>query len=226
MHSTQVFKAHNALELIKRVFCCLGGAQVITGGKRVAGINAHADAGFVLHAVDNRRQMFELKAEVAALTSGVLNHRRHAFGFIQSDVNGLGNARQAGMFVDLHQMAARMEVQQRQPQLFAALHFIQKRLAGFFQRFFNRVTEVDQVAVVGEDLAGPVAVFLTGGFEIINHLSGERCGAPLALIFGEQGESGRLNFGGANGGIRKATCSANVRSNIFHKGTPVNPKCL
>ena len=192
----------------------------------MAGINAYANAGFILHAVDNRRQMFEPKAEVAALTCGILNHRGDTFGLVQRDVDGLGNASQAGIFIDLHQMAARMEVQQRQPQLFAALYFIKKRLAGFFQRLFNRVTEVDQVAVVGKDLAWPIVILLTGGFKIINHVSGERRGAPLALVFGEQGESGRLDFGGANGGIRKAACSADVRSNIFHKKTPANPKRL
>jgi Na+/pantothenate symporter len=49
--------------------------------------------------------------------------------FAIRQVDGLGNARQAGIFINLHQMTARMEVQQRQPQLFAALHFIKERLA-------------------------------------------------------------------------------------------------
>ena len=129
VHAAQVLKAHDALELFEGVFRCLGGAQVIPGRKRVAGINAHAHAGFVFHAVNNRCQMFELKAEVAALTGGVLNHRGNAFGLVQRHVDGLGNACQTGIFVNLHQMAAGMEVQQRQPQLFAALHFIKKRLA-------------------------------------------------------------------------------------------------
>jgi hypothetical protein len=87
----------------------------------VAGINAHADAGFIFHAVDDGRQMLELKAEVAALAGGVFNHRRDAFGFRQRDIDGFGNARQALVFRDLLQMAAGMEVQQRQPQLLAAL---------------------------------------------------------------------------------------------------------
>jgi hypothetical protein len=52
-------------------------------------------------------------------------------------------------------MAARMEVQQRQPQLLAALHFIKKGIAGFFQRLFNRMAEVNQVAVVGRIWPGP-----------------------------------------------------------------------
>jgi hypothetical protein len=46
-------------------------------------------------------------------------------------------------------MAARVKVQQRQAKLFAALHFIKKGIAGFFQRIFNRMTEVNQIAVVG-----------------------------------------------------------------------------
>jgi hypothetical protein len=111
-----------------------------------------------------------------------------------------------------------MEVQQRQAKLFAALKFIQKRLARFIQRLLNRMAQVDEVTVMRKDLARPEVILLAGGFEIINHFSGERRSAPLALIFGEQGESGRLDFGGANGGIRKTTCCAHVRSNVFHKG--------
>ncbi|MNL40108.1 hypothetical protein D3C87_1624300 [compost metagenome] len=88
------------------------------------------------------------------------------------------------------------------------------------------MAQIDEVTVVRQDLPWPEVVLFAGGFEIINNFRGERCGAPLALIFGEQGERGRLNFGGADGGICKAACCANVRSNIFHKGTPVNPKRL
>ncbi|MNY57479.1 hypothetical protein D3C86_1936940 [compost metagenome] len=65
-----------------------------------------------------------------------------------------------------------MEVQQRQAELLAALHLIQERLAGFIQRLLNRMAQVNQVAVVGQDLAGAVLVFFAGRFELINHLSG------------------------------------------------------
>ena len=87
MHTAKIFKTNNTLELLEGIFCGLGCAQVVTGRKRVAGINAHAHAGFVFHAVDDRRQMLKLKAEVAALTGGILNHCRHALGFIQRHVN-------------------------------------------------------------------------------------------------------------------------------------------
>lgn len=52
-------------------------------------------------------------------------------------------------------MAAGMEVQQRQSQLFTTLNLIEERFAGFFQRLSNRMAEVNQIAVVWEDLAGP-----------------------------------------------------------------------
>lgn len=70
---------------------------------------------------------------------GVFDHRRHAGGFIQRDVDRFGDARQALVFIDLQQVAARVEVQQRQPQLFAALQLVDKRLARFFQRLGHRV---------------------------------------------------------------------------------------
>jgi hypothetical protein len=75
--------------------------------------------------------VFELKAEVAALAGGVFNHRGHAFGFSQRDIDGFGNARQALVLRDLLQMAAGMEVEQRQPELLAAAQFINKASRDF-----------------------------------------------------------------------------------------------
>ena len=53
-----------------------------------------------------------------------------------------------------------MEIQTVDPELFAALQFIKKCLAGFFQCFRFRMAEVNQIAVVGQDLPVAVAVFL------------------------------------------------------------------
>ena len=68
----------------------------------MTGINAHTDAGFVFHTVNNRRQMLELKPQIAALTGGVFNHGGDAFGLRQRNVDGLGNSCQAFIFGDLH----------------------------------------------------------------------------------------------------------------------------
>ena len=67
-------------------------------------------------------------------------------------------------------MAARVEVEQRKPQLFATLHFIYKGIARFFQSFSNRMSEVNQITVVGKNLRRCVVIFFTGGFEFIDGL--------------------------------------------------------
>ncbi len=117
----------------------------------MAGIDADADAGFIFHTVDDGREVLELKAEVAATASGVFYHRSNAFGLRQRDIDRFGDAR--GHSSDLLQMAAGVEVEQRQSQLLAAGHFINEGITGFFQRFFHRVAKVNQVAVVRQDLS-------------------------------------------------------------------------
>lgn len=79
-------------------------------------------------------------------------------------------------------MAAGVEVEQRQPQLLAAGHLIDEGITGFFQRFFHRMAEVNQVAVVRQDLPGAKVILFTGGFEFGDGLVAERRGAPLALV--------------------------------------------
>nr|VUD32740.1 Uncharacterised protein [Raoultella sp. NCTC 9187] len=86
-------------------------------------------------------------------------------------------------------MAAGMEVKQRQPQLLAAGQLINKGFTGFFQRLFDRVAEVDQIAIVRQDLPGSETVFFAGGFEFSNGFVAQRRGAPLALVLGEEGEA-------------------------------------
>ncbi|MNL40109.1 hypothetical protein D3C87_1624310 [compost metagenome] len=54
--------------------------------------------------------MFKFEAQIAALTGGVFNDCRHALSLGQRNVDRFRNARQTGVFVDLHQMAARMEI--------------------------------------------------------------------------------------------------------------------
>lgn len=110
-----------------------------------------------------------------------------------------------------------MEIEQRQSELLAAAQFIDKGIARFFQRLLNRVAEVNQVAVVRQDLSGTKAVFFAGGFEFSNCFVAERGSSPLPLVFGKQREGGGVDFGGANGGIGQSAGGADVRSNVFHK---------
>ncbi|MNE78089.1 hypothetical protein D3C80_1744620 [compost metagenome] len=87
----------------------------------MTGIDAHAHARFIFHAIDNCCQMFKFETQITALPGGVFDNCRDAFRLCQRNVDGFRNACQTGVFIDLHQMAARMEIQQRQAKLFATL---------------------------------------------------------------------------------------------------------
>ena len=55
VHPAQVFKAHHAVKLGKGGGGCLFATQIVTGGKRVTGINTDANAGFIFNPIDDRR---------------------------------------------------------------------------------------------------------------------------------------------------------------------------
>src|SRR5476651_1902492 len=116
--------------------------QIISGSEGVTGINTDTHAAFIFHSVYNFRQMLKAEPQITALTRGVFYHGRHAFSLAQRAIPRLRDFLQTFIFIDLHQMAALMEVQQRQAELFAALEFIKKRLAGFLKCFGDRVPQV------------------------------------------------------------------------------------
>ncbi len=121
VHAAQIPEADDAIELGEGRLAVRFATQIVAPGKGVAGIDADADARFILYAVDDRRQMLEAVAEIAALTGGVFNHSGNAAGLIQRDIHRFRDALQTGFLVNLIQMAAGMKIEQRQAQLFAAL---------------------------------------------------------------------------------------------------------
>jgi hypothetical protein len=160
--------------------------------------------------------MLKLKAQVTALAGGVFNDRRDAFGFCQRDIDRFGDTRQTFVFRDLLQMATRMEIQQRQAELLAAGEFINKGIAGFFQRVLNRMTEVNQIAVVRQNLPRAELVLFAGGFEFSNGFVAERGGAPL--VFGKEGNA-VAPISAARMAALATAGGADVRSNIFIKNS-------
>ena len=80
------------------------------------------------------------------------------------------------------QMAAGMKIKTAQPQLPAPVHFINKRIAGFFQAFPVRMTEVNQIPVMGKDMSRMVSIIGTVFPESVNRFRGQASGPPLSLI--------------------------------------------
>ena len=89
-----------------------------------------------------------------------------------------------------------MEVQTVQPQLLATLHLVEKRRARLLQPVALRMSEVDQVRIVWQDLG--------------------RRGDPLPLVFGEKCESRSPYLVRIGGGVLHTSRSAYVCSDIFH----------
>ncbi len=73
--------------------------------------------------------MLERPTEVGALAGGVFDHRRHPPAAPSAQLmDSLTSLRLAAS--DLLQVTARMKIEVAEPQLFAALHFVQKGVAG------------------------------------------------------------------------------------------------
>lgn len=92
-----------------------------------------------------------------------------------------------------------MKVEQGQSQIGAALHLINKGAARFFQRLGDRVAQINQVAIVRQDLLRLITVARAGGPEGVNGIVCQRGRFPLALILGEQRKCGGLQRMGAGG---------------------------
>ena len=113
-------------------------------------------------------------------------------------------------------MAARVKIQQRDAELLAALHFVQKRRARLFQSIFFRMAEVDQVAVVRHDVFCAESAVFTILLEGLDAFFAQWLRPPLPLVFGEKRKSLRADLFGIDRGILDPTARAHMCSDVFH----------
>ena len=183
----------------------------------MAGVDAHAHARLVLHLVDDGGDVVETEPYVGALPGGVFNHSGDASRLVKGNVDAFGDAVKALLEGDLLEMAAGMEVEHRESQLLAALHLVQKRAPRFFQRLRLGLSQVDEVAVVRQDMVGGDAHLLTVGLEGLYGLGCEGRRYPLPLVLGEKGKRRGADAGGIQRGVFHTSCGTDVRSDIFHR---------
>ena len=62
--------ADQAVELAPHVIVSFFGAEVVAGGEDVAGVHADAEAAGAVESIEEIREMFETRADVAALAGG------------------------------------------------------------------------------------------------------------------------------------------------------------
>ena len=182
----------------------------------MAGVDADAYARLVLHAVDQVGQLFEGEAQIGTLPRRIFDYGRHAVRLVQRDVDRLGDPVERLFGRDLLQVASGVEVQTVQSQLLAALHLVEKRRARLFQPVALRMSEVDQVRIVWQDLGREVAVLVADIAERVDLRRRQRRGDPLPLVFGEKREGRGPYLVRIGGGVLHTSRSAYVCSDIFH----------
>jgi hypothetical protein len=113
-------------------------------------------------------------------------------------------------------MAAGMKIKTAQPQLPAPVHFIHKSITGFFQAFPVRMTDVNQIPVMGKDMSLMVALVGTVFPESVNRFRGQESGPPLSLIFSKKGKCAGAYPGGIEGGVFDTARYADMRADVLH----------
>ena len=95
----------------------------------MGGIDTNTYTGFVVHPVDDSRDLLESISQIRTLSGRILYNGTYSHSLLQCPIDRFGNTCQAIVYRNFIQMASRMKVQPVQSQLFATLHFIQKGIA-------------------------------------------------------------------------------------------------
>ena len=86
VYGTKVAEAYGLLKFVESESVAHFVAEVVAGGKGVAGVYADTDAAFVVDAFDDAGNVGEGVAKVGALSGGVLNDGGDSFGLGQGRV--------------------------------------------------------------------------------------------------------------------------------------------
>ena len=148
---------------------------------------------------------------IGTLPRRIFDYGRHAVRLVQRDVDRLGDPVERLFGRNLLQVASGVEVQTVQPQLLATLHLVEKRRARLLQPVALRMSEVDQVRIVWQDLGREADIA-----ERVDLRRRQRRGDPLPLVFGEKCESRSPYLVRIGGGVLHTSRSAYVCSDIFH----------
>ena len=136
MDSTEVLEAYDVLEIVEAELVAHLVAEVVAGGKSVACVDTYANAAFVVDALDDAGDVFELPAEVGTLSGGVLDDGGDTFGLSQGGVHLSCYLVEAFLFAYLVEVAARVEIEHGQTKLFGTFHLIEECIATFLQGLF------------------------------------------------------------------------------------------
>ena len=217
----QIAEANHLVETAESLFKPFGRRDVIPRRQRMSRVDTDTDARLVVHPVDDVGQLLECVAQVRPLPCRVFQHRADPRRTLQRPVDRLGDARQAILLAQLVQVAARMEIQPVEPQLLATLHFVQKGGTRFLQPLRFGMPQIDQVAVVRQDMRRLVAKLLATGFEQLDAFRRQRRRTPLPLVAGEKGECLCADGMRVEGSVFHASRCRYMCSDEFHTASLV-----
>ena len=172
------------VELGERPFVAFPGADVVAGGERVLGVEAHPEPVALLHAVDDVADVLEAVAQVGALPGGDLQRDAHleARAAPVDGVQGTGDCTQAHSFARPG-VGSRMGDEAGNVQSLAALHLVHEGGHGLLPQLPVWRAEVQQVGVVGHHRVDPAGLLgVLEGADVV--LAQGLCG-PLPRGFGK-----------------------------------------
>ena len=216
MDAAQITEADGAFKRLHRLFVAFFAFEVVSGGKRVAGVDADADARSVADHFHDARELFERIPEIASLSCGVFQHCRDALRFIQRRIDRFRDQTETLFFRDFAQMAAGMEVQAVQAEQHASRHFIRESLPRLFAFYGVGISEIDQIAVMRQNVFRCVSVFPAVRLECLNGCFRQRRTRPLPLVFCEHGERFRPDRGGVQRGVFDTSGNGDMGTDVFH----------
>ena len=214
--TTEVVEPDNPIELLESLFVPSLRAQVVTGRKGMACVDADAHTALVVDASNDACQVGEVVTEVGPLPCRILNHRHGGCGLRQSQVDALRNEVQTGFGRYLVEVRTRVEVDQRQTQLLGALHLVQEGGTALLQSLLRWVSEVDEITVMGQHMFRLDVGLLQGLLEGCNVLRVERFADPRLLAAGEERQGITTYSNGLCHSVFNTASGRCMCSNVFH----------
>src|SRR6056297_1872700 len=151
----QLLEADDPLEGLHGLLIGLLGPQIVSGGKYMTGVDAHPDPIGVGRLIDESCQVFEAVTDVRSLSSSGFHNQLDYPCITKSGVHSLGIQGDALLLADLPEVASGMKIEEWNVQLFGPLSFVNKRIQRFLPFFLIRITQIDEITVVGQHVFGP-----------------------------------------------------------------------